>query len=122
MQSFGETPLEITKTNAMQMTTDQAATRSIELLNELLAMKSREDGVPRSAIGVIGPKEGYDQLAKDVQEIAMFVFAAQKAIPLMLRLAEAGRTLEARGAIQVDHHESFALKALDHFQASIATP
>lgn len=98
----------------MHMTTDQASARAIELLNELLAMKSKQDGVPRSAIVVIGPKEGHDQFAKDVQEVAMLIFAAQQSIPLMERLANAGRLLEARGSIKVEHSESFAEKALEH--------
>lgn len=103
--------------------TDQTAARGIELLEELLALKSREDGVPRSAIGVIGPKEGNDRLAQDVQQLAMLIFAAQRAIPLMERLADIGRAMEAKSTIVVDHGESFAQKALDHLQAlAAATP
>lgn len=100
------------------MTTDQAAQRGIELLNELIATKSAGDGVPRSPIGVVGSKDGYDQFAKDVQEVAMLIFAAQQAISLMERLAALGRSLEARGTIKVDYSESFALVALDHLQAA----
>lgn len=100
------------------LTTDQTAQRGIELLNELLASKSAVDGVPRSPIGVIGPKDGYDQLAKDVQEVAMLIFAAQQAIPLMVRLAALGRSLEARGTIKVDYSESLAPAALEHLQAA----
>lgn len=96
------------------LTTDQAAARGLELLNELIAFKSREDGVPRSAIGVIGPKDGYDQFAKDVQEVAMLLFAAQQAVPLMARLADYGRTLHVRGCIAVDLGDCYAAKALDH--------
>lgn len=103
------------------LTTDQAAQRGIELLNELLAAKSAGDGVPRSPIGVVGPKKGYDQFARDAQEVAMLVFAAQQAIPLMERLAEIGRALEAHGAIKVDYGDSFAQKALDHLQAALPT-
>jgi hypothetical protein len=43
-----------------RMTTNQSVERGLELLSELLAMKSKVDGVPRSPVGVIGPKEGYD--------------------------------------------------------------
>lgn len=102
------------------LTTDLAAARGIELLNELLAFKSREDGVPRSAIGVLGPKEGYDQFAKDVQEVAMLIFAAQQAITLMARLADLGRSLEAGGLLAVEHGESYAVKALDRLSQSTA--
>ena len=102
-----------------RMTTDQAAQRGIELLNDLLATKSAADGVPRSPIGVIGPKDGYDQVSKDVQEVVMLIFAAQLAVPLMERLADLGRKLEAQGAIKVDHGDSFAEKALDHLQAAV---
>lgn len=95
------------------LTTDQATARGIELLNELIALKSREDGVPRSAIGVIGPNDGYDQFAKDVQEVAMLLFAAQQALPLILRLADYGRYLESQGSLTVDHGDSYAIKTLD---------
>lgn len=98
----------------MPKTTDDAAKRGIELLNELLAAKSQHDGVPRSPIGVLGPKSGYDQFAQDAQEVAMLIFAAQLAIPLMERLTAIGRALEADGVIVVDHGESYASKALDH--------
>lgn len=101
------------------MNTDQAAQRGIELLNELLAARSDVDGVPRSPIGVIGPKEGNDQLAKDVHEVAMLIFAAQQAVPLMLRLADIGRDLEEKGAIKVEHGDSFATQALDHLLAAL---
>ncbi len=97
-----------------RMTTDIAAQRGIELLNELLSMKSAHDGVPRSAIGLIGPKEGNDQFAQDVQEVAMLIFAAKIAGPLMERLAAAGRSFEEQGLIKVDYSDSFAEKALDH--------
>lgn len=103
------------------MTTDQAAARGIELLNELLAFKSREDGLFRSPIGVLGPKEGYDQYAKDVQEVAMLVFAAQQAVPLMMRLGDLGRNLEARASLSVDHGESYAAKALEHLTQALAS-
>lgn len=105
----------------MRMNTDQAAQRGIELLNELLAARSAIDGVPRSPIGVIGPKEGNDQLARDVGEVAMFIFGAQMAIPLMERLTTIGRTLEAQGAIKVDFGDAFAPKALDHLQNAAPT-
>lgn len=101
------------------MTTDQAAQRGIQLLNELLAAKSDADGVPRSPIGVIGPKDGCDQFAKDVHEVAMLIFTAQQAVPLMLRLADIGRELEAQGAIKVEHGDSFATKALDHLHVAV---
>ena len=103
------------------MSTDQAAERGIELLNELLAFKSAADGVPRSPIGVVGPKDGYDQFAQDVQAVALFIFAAQQAIPLMERLIDSGRALEANGAIKVEYSESFALKALDHLQGLVTS-
>lgn len=97
-----------------KMTTDLAAQRGIELLNELLAMKSMQDGVPRSQIGVIGPKEGNDVFAQDVQEVAMLIFTAQQAVPLMGRLAAAGRQMQEQGLIEVDCGDSFAEKALIH--------
>ncbi len=97
-----------------RMNTSQSVQRGLELLSELLALKSKQDGVPRSALNVIGPKEGYDEFAQEVQEIAMLVMAAGIAIPLMDRLAEAGRSLELKGLIQVNYGDSFADKALDH--------
>lgn len=96
------------------MTTDLAAQRGIELLNELLAMKSKQDGVPRSPIGVIGPKEGNDLFAQDVNEVALLIFTAQQAVPLMVRLAAAGRQMQDQGLIKVDYSDSFAEKALSH--------
>ncbi|MBG6083103.1 hypothetical protein [Rubrivivax gelatinosus] len=99
-----------------RLTTDQAAQRGIELLNELLAAKSAGDGVPRSPIGVIGPKEGHDQLARDVQEVALLIFAAQQSIPLMESLTDLGRSLEARGVIKVDYSDSYAQKALEYLK------
>lgn len=101
---------------AATLATDGAAARAIELLNELLSMKSSADGVPRSPIGVVGPKEGYDQIAQDAQRVALLIFAAQSAVPLMERLAALGRTLEGRGAISVEHGESYATKALDYLE------
>ena len=97
-----------------RMNTSQSVERGLELLSELLALKSKQDGVPRSALNVIGPKEGYDEFALEVQEIAMLIMAAGKAIPLMDRLAETGRSLELKGLIQVDYGDSYANKALDH--------
>lgn len=105
---------------ANSMTTDQAATRGLELLSELLAFKSREDGVPRSAVGMLGPKEGYDQFAKDVQEVALLILAAQQAVPLMSRLADVGRSLEDGGKLTVAYGESYSVKALDHLLQTTA--
>lgn len=102
------------------MTTDQTANRGIELLNALITLKSKEDGVPRTAIGVLGPKEGYDQFAKDVQEVANLIFAAQQAVPLMVRLADFGRALEVDGKLMVDHGESYAVKALNYLTQATA--
>lgn len=68
---------------ATNMTTDQAVQRGIELLNELMATKSISDGVPRSPIGIFGPNEGNDPVAQDVMQVAMMIFAAKEAIPLM---------------------------------------
>ena len=96
------------------MNTSESVQRGLELLSELLALKSKQDGVPRSAMNVIGPKEGYDEFAREVQEIAMLIMAAGNAIPLMDRLAEAGRSLELKGLVQVDYGDSYADKALDH--------
>lgn len=48
----------------------------------------------------------------------MLIFAAQQAIPLMVRLAALGRSLEARGTIKVDYSESLASAALEHLQAA----
>ncbi len=96
------------------MTTAEAAGRAIELLNELVALKSRDDGVPRSPIGVLGPKEGNDKFAQDVQEVALLIFAAQQAVPLMIRLADVGRALEERALLSVDHGDSYAEKALEY--------
>lgn len=96
------------------MNTGESVQRGLELLSELLALKSKQDGVPRSALNEFGPKEGYDEFAQEVQEIAMLVMAAGLAIPLMDRLAEVGRSLELKGLIQVGYGDSYADKALDH--------
>lgn len=53
---------------ADQMTTDQAVTRGLVQLSELLAFKSREDGVPRAAVGLLGPKVDYDQFAETTSQ------------------------------------------------------
>lgn len=98
-------------------TTDTEVLKAIGLLNELLSLKSKQDGVPRAAIGVLGPKEGCDEVSSDVQSAAMLLFAARQAIPLMERLADIGRRLHDQGVIEVDFDESFADKALAHLQS-----
>lgn len=103
------------------MTTNKSVERGLVLLSELLAMKSKIDGVPRSAIGVIGPREGYDQFTQDVQDVATLIMAASMAVPMMERLAAAGRSFEQQGLIKVDHGESYANKALDHLLGTATT-
>lgn len=53
--------------------------------------------------------------------VVMLIFAAQQALPLVMRLGDVGRDLEAAGPLVVDAGESYATKALDHLlQASAA--
>ena len=103
----------------MSITTEQAVERGLAMVNELLAMKSSQDGVPRSPIGVIGPKEGYDKFWQDAQDVATFVMAAGLAVPLMDRLADAGRSMERQGLITVNHGDSYAETALDYLLKNV---
>lgn len=104
----------MTPSEPMPMTTDDTTKRAIELLNELLTLKSERDGIQRPLVGVLGPAHFQDQFGRDVQEVATLMFAAREAVPLMQRLSAIGRSLAADGSFTVEFNESYASKALDH--------
>lgn len=92
--------------------------RAIELLDELLMLKSNQDGIQRSSIGQIGDPTAYDEFAQDVQETALLIFAAQMSAPLMDRLSVCGWSFHEQGLIKADYGDSLAEKALDHLEAT----
>ena len=94
------------------LTTHESAEKTVHLLNMLLEMQTAQDELPRAPIGKFGAID--DELTKAVHEAAMFIFAAQQAIPLREQLAARGRELEAQGAIQVGYGDSYSAAALNH--------
>lgn len=88
------------------------AEKAVQLLNKLLELQSARDGLERAPIGKFGACD--DELTKAAHDAAIFIFAAQQAIPLMEQLAARGRELEAQGLIQVEYGSSYAVAAMDH--------
>ncbi|KGH23568.1 hypothetical protein [Comamonas thiooxydans] len=92
------------------------AVRGISLLNELLALKSIQDGVQRAPIGVFGHMDAF---SRDVHEVGMFMQSAALAMPLLQQLSDLGRTLEARGDVKVNYGETYAASAISYLRQHI---
>ena len=85
--------------------------RGIRLLNELLSLKTAQDGVQRAPVGLMG---NMDAFSRQVHELAHFLQTAAMAMPAFQELVDMGRALEAKGDAKLDYSESYADAAL-HF-------
>lgn len=87
--------------------------RGVELLVLCQQLQSEKDGVSRPAPGEIDKTKTLDQFARDIGQAVTNMTALHKLMPMMLRLAELGRKLEADGKVKVDYGDDYSLAALD---------
>jgi len=87
--------------------------RGVELLLLCQQLQSAKDGVVRPAPGEIDKTKTLDQFAQDIGQAVTNMTALHKLMPMMLRLGELGRKLEAEGKIEVGFGEDYSLAALD---------
>ena len=106
----------------MKMEEESPATtaqRGIELLNELIALQTRKDGIPRAPIGVFGHMDDY---SRRLHVIGFFMQSAALAMPALQQLNDLGRALEERGQVKMDFCHTYADSALHYLTQQVQSP
>lgn len=97
-------------------THEQSVKRGVGLLDELLALKSAKDGIPRAPIGEFGHMDAF---SRGVHEIAWMLQSSALAMHLFDEMAALGRELQCSGLVKGKPGESDPSIAVTYLRQQI---